>query len=209
LTTIIEGRCGRKLNNSLTLTFRDGPGDPMAVAYQGGGDGKGRKAAVLFGFINGGTGRHLLTYPSGDSITVASREQVPTTIARADGVELASVERGDESIARLSGGTEVLRIESDPEDAKTLEAFRMRVKAPDGSEIGRLDLIRTVAGWSLLDELLDASIWWDRAGQPMKIPFLGTRLVLQRDLTEIERDVVLGICVDLAIGLRPYIKEMR
>jgi hypothetical protein len=209
MTTVIEGRCSRKLNNSLTLTFQNGPGDPIAVAQQGAGDGKGRKAAVLFGFINGGTGRHVVTYPDGQSITVESREQVPTTITRGDGVALAAVERGDESIARLSGGTEILRVESAPEDAKLLEAFRMAVKAADGSELGRLDLIRTVAGWSLSQALWNEYIWWDHAGQPLKIPFLGARLYLTREITDVERDVLLAICVDLAIGLRPYIKEMR
>jgi hypothetical protein len=205
----IEGRCGRKLNNSLTMEFRDAPGDPMAVAQQGAGDGKGRKAAVLFGFINGGTGRHVITYPTGESLTVESREQKPTHITRADGVEIATIDRGDTSIARLSGGSELLEIVPDPVEAKTLEAFRMQILAPDRSLIGRLDVIRTVAGWSLLNEAVETYIWWDHAGQPLKIPILGTRLHLERPLSDLERDVLLGICVDQAIGLRPYIKAMN
>jgi hypothetical protein len=42
----------------------------------------------------------------------------------------------------------------------------------------------------------------------MPVPVLGTRLTLERPPTDIERDVLLGACVDLAIGLRPYISVM-
>jgi hypothetical protein len=45
--------------------------------------------------------------------------------------------------------------------------------------------------------------------QPLKLPLLGVRVQPTRALTETERDVVLAASVDLAIGLRPYVAEMR
>jgi hypothetical protein len=96
----------------------------------------------------------------------------------------------------------------DPEQARSLDAFRMRVHDAKGTEIGTFDLIRTITGWSLGAELINTAIWWDRPGQPLKLPFLGTRMILNRALTQSERDVALAVSVDTAIGLQPYVKAM-
>ena len=208
MTDVIEGRTIRKTSNALSLAFRDGPGDPIGVAVQSAGDGRESKLGVLFGFKNGGVGTHVLTYADGGTVSVQSRNNAPTLIERGDGVALASVERGETSTARDAGGTDLLRFLPHPDGAKTLEAFRLMVTAPDGSDVGRLDVIRTVAGWSLGKDLLDTYIWWDKAHLELKVPFLGTRLELTRVLSETERDVLLAACVDIAIGLRPYVKDM-
>jgi hypothetical protein len=88
----------------------------------------------------------------------------------------------------------------------------MVVTAPDGTLVAHLDVIRKVAGWSLmraLNDLDDMYIWWDRAGAALKTPLLGTRLALVRPVSDVERDVLLGACVDITLGLRPYMAEMN
>jgi hypothetical protein len=47
------------------------------------------------------------------------------------------------------------------------------------------------------------------AGQFLPVPILGTGLTAVRLLTPVERDVLVCACVELAIGLRPYIASMN
>ena len=44
--------------------------------------------------------------------------------------------------------------------------------------------------------------------EALKIPILGTRLTLTQQVAPAVRDVLMAACVDIAIGLRPYIPEM-
>jgi hypothetical protein len=77
--------------------------------------------------------------------------------------------------------------------------------------VAYLDVIRRVGGWSLMkavDDLSTELYWWNHAGEPLKTPLLGTRLAMMRQVDDVERDVLLGACVDIALGLRPYIREM-
>jgi hypothetical protein len=207
---LIEGRVVHKANNALKITFRNGPDEPFAVGVQGAGDGAGAKAAILFGFKNGGPGRHVLTFTDGAVVGVHSRERQPTILTRGP-AELATVERGRTSTARAVGGTPILTFAPAAEDAKTPDVFRLVVTDPRGQLVAHFDVIRRVGGWSLMkaiDAVDDMYIWWDQAGQPMKTPLLGTRLALARQLSLVERDVLLGACVDITLGLRPYVKEM-
>jgi hypothetical protein len=208
---IIEGRVVHKANNALKITFVDGPDRaPLAVGVQGAGDGRGAKAAILFGFKNGGPGRHVLTYADGATLRVHSRERQPTLLTRGP-AELATVERGATSTARAVGGTPILTFAGLPGQARTPEVFRLVVNDRRGALVAYLDVIRRAKGWSLmkaLDGLEDALFWMDRAGQPLKTPLLGTRLALVREADDVERDVLLGACVDITLGLRPYIREM-
>ena len=99
---------------------------------------------------------------------------------------MATIQRGETSVALTAGGNEILRFGPDPDGAKTVEAYRLIVSAPDGSPVARLDIIRTVGGWTVaraVDAATDLYIWWDRAGQPLKVPILGTRLTLDRPLS--------------------------
>jgi len=207
--TVLEGRLARKLNNALTMTFRAGPGDPIGQAVQSGADGAGSKLGILFGFKNGGPGVHVYTPAQGAPIHVASRELEPTVLTREDGTVVATVERGDVSVARTPDGAEVLRWMDDPDGGKTLEAFRIAVVAPDGELVARLNVIRTVAGWSLGRDVVETAIWWGHAGQPMKLPLLGTSAQVLRPLSPLEHEVLVASCVDLAIGMRPYSASTR
>ena len=96
--TVIEGRVVHKKSNALQITFHDGPGDPFAVGVQGQGDGKGKKLGVLFGFKNGGTGNHVLTFRDGPVIGVASRDGQPSVFTFADGRPVATVTRGERAV---------------------------------------------------------------------------------------------------------------
>jgi hypothetical protein len=214
---VIDGRIARKTSNGLKMTFHEGEGDPLAVAVQSSGDGKGAKLGVLFGFKNGGPGKHGLTYPGGRQIFVQSREQKPTLITESGGAGLAVVNRvakgTDTSTAVAPDGTELLRFTSDPSEAMTADIFRVVVTDSDGADLARLHVIRKPGGWRTLSDVLDSAwstyLWWDHAGAPLPVQVLGTRLILLREPTAIERDVLLSACVDLAIGLRPYIAEMN
>ena len=208
----IEGYVVHKTNNALRMTFRDGPGDPCAVGVQGAGDGTRRKLAILFGFANGGAGNHVLTSSGGTELRIASKEQQPTVLTRGDGSALATIERGAESTARLPNGTPLLHFGPDPVEDRTPDLFRMVVTGATGDSVGTLDVIRKVPGWSVSRAVAGAAelaIWWDRAGQALPVPILGTRLTAVRPLTTVERDVLVCACVDVAIGLRPYIASMN
>jgi hypothetical protein len=209
--TVIDGRVVHKASNALKITFQDGPGDPFAVGVQNAGEGKGKKFGMLLGFKNGGPGRHVVTYTDGSALIVTSRDSQPTLLSRPDGTEFGVVERGDESSAKV-GGREVLHFAGDPDEAKSPDLFRIVVTRPSGESLGRLDVIRKAPGWSTMMDLYDAVndmyIWWDRAGQALPVPILGTRVALMQPATPVEREVLVGACVDIAIGLRPYIAAM-
>jgi hypothetical protein len=88
----------------------------------------------------------------------------------------------------------------------------LRLTDQASEDMGRLDVIRRVGGWMLsraIDAAVTQYIWWDRAGRALPVPILGTRLTLNRAPTPEERDVLLGACVDLAFGLRPYGSVMQ
>jgi hypothetical protein len=210
---MIAGRVVHKKSNALKISFQDGPGDPFATGIQGAGDGTGSKLGILFGFKNGGSGTHVLTYQDGAELRVRSKGGEPTVLSRSDGVEVATIHRGETSTAVLSGGGEVFRFVADPELAKTPDLFRLLVKSPSGEDIGRLDVIRKVEGWQTLAGLVEAAwheyIWWDQAGRPLPIPIVGTQLILTSPVSDVGRDVLLGACVDIALGLRPYVTEMK
>ncbi len=211
-TTVIEARVVHKKSNALKMTFTDGPGEPFAVGVQGVGDSRGKKLGTLFGFNNGGTGNHQITYRDGGVLNVASKDGAPSVFTRADGAEVATIHRGDSSSAVLAGGTELFRFVSHPTEAESYELFRTIVTTPAGEQVANLDIVRQVRGWTLarvVDEAWDEYVWWGQAGPPLPVPILGARLHLDRPIDGVERDVLIGACVDIAIGLRPYITEMK
>ncbi|QWT23137.1 hypothetical protein KPL76_10305 [Subtercola sp. PAMC28395] len=254
--TMIIGRVTRKTNNSLVLTFNDGPASaPLAVAQQGGADGVGSKLGVLFGFKNGGSGQHVMTMRDGSVVTVVTSGGDPTRIVRGPGSgsgsgagsageAIATVERGDVSKVILADGTHLFTIIPDPVEPKSPELYRLRVVAGGsagdasglagfagtagdfaaesgldvtGSEIGRLDVILQPNAWRLglnnlgldgvIGDLADLTNMSGRSSLPILVQ--GTRLIVTGQLSELQRDILCAICVDLAIGLRPYVKAMR
>jgi hypothetical protein len=214
---VIDGRIARKTSNGLKMSFHQGDGESLADAVQSSGDGKGAKLGVLFGFKNGGPGKHGLSYRDGRQLVIQSREQKPTLINESNGAELAVVNRvakgTDASTAVAPDGAEILRFTSDPIEAVTPDVFRVVVTDAAGKDFGRLHVIRKNGGWKTLSDVLDSAwstyVWWDHAGAPLPVQVLGTRLILLREPTPVETDVLLAACVDLAIGLRPYISEMN
>jgi hypothetical protein len=77
---VIDGRIARRTSSGLTMTFHEGEDEPLAVAVQSGGEGRGAQLGVLFGFKNGGPGRHSLSYPTAveSSSSHASRSRLPS-----------------------------------------------------------------------------------------------------------------------------------
>jgi hypothetical protein len=76
-----------------------------------------------------------------------------------------------------------------------------------------LDVIRRTAGWNggllaRLDTIDNALYWMDHDGESLPIPILGAQLAVYRTLTPVEQEFLLAACVDITIGLRPYIKGM-
>ena len=210
---VIEARAVHKTSNALKLTFADGPGEPLAVGTQGTGDGKGKKFATLLGFKNGGTGTHSLTLNDGSSFVVESKDGKPSEFARSDGTGVATAHRGATTSIVSSGGGELLSVIPDPVEPKSPDLFRLRVVNPAGTEVAALDIIRKAPGWAttyqVLEGVTDYLYWMGHAGEALPIPILGARLIGRAPLSTVERDVLLCACVDIVIGLRPYVAEMN
>ena len=45
-------------------------------------------------------------------------------------------------------------------------------------------------------------LWWDRAGGPLKVQTLGVRVELDNPVDAALGDLLIGACVDLALGPR-------
>jgi hypothetical protein len=72
-------------------------------------------------------------------------------------------------------------------------------------------VVRTNAGWDIsAEDVLDfvSGNFGGDAGSSLPIPFKGTRVVLFREVTQVERDVLLAACVEITLAVRPYIREM-
>ena len=212
--TRVRGDVGRKSSNALTMTFTTGPDQEVATARQSGSDGRGRKLGVLLGFKNGGPGIHALTGADGTTIEVESRERQSTLFRSSAGEPLGEAVRGAPSVVSAADGTVVFTVVPAPDGAtvppgsRLPDVFRTHLLDAAGSAFGTLDVIRTLGGWSLGAELAGDVIWFGHAGRALKFPVLGTALTFHRPPTAQEGDLALAVCVDAAIGLRPYIPEM-
>lgn len=225
--THLRGDIGRKLNNALTLTLRTGPDAVLGTAVQSSGDGAGKKLGVLFGFKNGGSGTHVFTAESGGAtLSVVSREQQPTSFLDAAGIEIGQAERvvygtkaddaeGNLTTVRDAAGNLVFRVVPSatgptlPPGSKAPDLYRTDLLDASGTVCGGMDLVRVAAGWSLGAQLVDDMIWFGHAGQSLPLPIAGTALTFARPPTALEGDLALGMCIDVSIGLRPYIAEMN
>jgi hypothetical protein len=206
---LVDGRAGRKVDNALTLTFYEGSEEPIGRAVQGAADGLGKKLGILLGFKNGAAGRHVLTLADESTLVVDTRDGQPSPVTRGDGAAVATLTRGATSTATLPDGTLLLGFAGDPDGAVTPEKFRILATDPAGEAVATLEVIRSSGGWDLTGELLEWAVFGGIDGaSSLPIPFQGTRLLLHRAVTPVEREVLLAVCVDIGIGVRPYFAEM-
>lgn len=206
---VIDGRSGRKIWNALTLTFLEGD-TPFATAVQGAGDSFGMKAGILFGLRNGRVGNNELTYTDGTKLYLPTRDEGPTPLTL-DGTVIATITRAATSAAALPDGTPLLSFVPHPEGGKTDDRYRMLVLAPAGDTVATLDVMRSPAGWGFdTDDLLDlvSGDFGGNNASSLPIPFGGTRLVLFRDVSPVERHVLLAACAEICLSARPYVAEM-
>lgn len=209
VVSVIDARAGRRLNNALTLTFFEGSVEPFAVAQQGAADGLGKKMGILFGFKNGAPGRHVLSYTDGGTLVMHTKDAEPSPVTRGDGSEVATITRGATSSATLPDGSALLGFRAHPVEATSDGKFRMQVTDAHGAETALLEVIRQGGSWALGAELADYVLWGNtQTGSALPIPFQGARVVVHRTLTPVEREVLLAVCVDIGIGVRPYFTEM-
>ena len=213
---VIDGPCGRRLNNALTMRFlRNGTGEPIATALQGGADGVGKKLGILFGFKNGSEGTHVLTYADGTTLSVPVVADQPTRVTRGDGTDVCTITRGETTAIATPDGSPLLAFSADNVDPKGSAHYRLRVV--DGAEalVAYLDVIRTTGSYDDigLGDVLDAvdfalGGFVSEPGGSLPLPFLGTRVVLFREPSPLELDALLAACVEIGIGVRPYVVEM-
>jgi hypothetical protein len=208
---VIDGHSGRKLNNALTITFVEGDSAPFAKAQQGAGDSIGGKLGILFGFRNGSVGNNELSYTDGTKLFIRTRDSQPTALTRAGGVAVATITRGETSAATLPDGTALLTFVPHPTEAKLDSMYRTVVLDPIGTQVARLDVIRTNDGWNIsAGDVLDLVLgdFGGSANSSLPIPFRGTRLIIYRGLSPVERDVLLAACCEIALSARPYTLAM-
>ena len=223
---VVRGDAGRKLNNALTLTFTTGGEEPVATAVQARRSGVVGKMGVLFGFKNGGSGLHELVAADGSKLLVESRAWQSTLVRDGHDQLIGEVQRRPDAISgrtdtdrwreakldtsrvHLPDDTTLFTVAADPEHESDLDAFRLVLVEPSGARLATLAIIRSAAGWSLAQDVMDDIIWFGKAGQSLPIFILGSLLVFDRDPTPIEGDLALAMCVDICIGHSPYIPAM-
>ncbi len=213
---VIDGACGRKLNNALTMRFlHNGTGEPFATALQSGGDGVGKKLGILFGFKNGAAGTHVLTYADGTTLDVPVVDLEPTEVTRGDGTAVCTITRGETSTISGPDGATVLSFLPDPVEPEALSHFRVRIEDGTAAHVATMDVIRQGGryedvGIADVLEAVDfvAGGFVSDTGGSLPLPFLGTRIVLFRELTPLEQDALLAACVEIGIGVRPYVAAM-
>ena len=216
---VLDGPCGRKLNNALTMRFlRDdsgaGTSEPFATALQSGGDGVGKKLGILFGFKNGSAGTHVVTYADGTTLAVPVADLEPTHVTRGDGAPVCTITRGETTTITAPDGSTVLVFLPDPVEPDGRSHYRLRVEDGAGAHLATMDVIRDggyeEVGLVDLLEAVDfvAGGFVSDTGGSLPLPFLGTRAVLFRELTPLEQDALLAASVEIGIGVRPYVTAM-
>lgn len=193
--TLVDARSGRKLNNAFTLTFKLSKDQTLGVATQAGGLG------MLLGFSNGGSGRYAL---KGDAGTLAlDCRPASTSVASAAGGAVGSIEPDNGAAAlRDSAGRVIGRLAGQPAEKGHDAVWSYPVTDPDGARLGTIVLMRTT--FDTYTEAMDVALWLDRAGGLLKVPTLGARLELEHPVDAALGDILLGACVDLALGPRAF-----
>lgn len=196
----MDARTGRKLNNALTLTFRTSAEETIAVGTQVG------SAWVLLGFKNtGDAGRFTLKGPAGELALDCRAER--TTVTTAGGDPVGTVERiGDDGELRDSGGSVLAGLAGLPKEHSRDPACRYPLTDEAGADLGTLTLLTTAARFDLVDELVEATVFWEKAA-PLKVPTLGARLDLHRPVGSTLGNLLLSTCVTIALGPQAFIRR--
>jgi hypothetical protein len=215
---VIDGACGRKLNNALTMRFlHNGAGEPFATALQSGGDGVGKKLGILFGFKNGAAGTHVLTYADGTTLDVPVTDLESTQVTRGDGTAVCTITRGETTTISGPDGAVVLAFLPDPVEPEASSHFRIRIEDVTGVHVATMDVIRPGGGYGdvgIVDvieavDFVAGGFKSSDTGGSLPLPCLGTRIVLFRELAPLEQDALLAACVEIGIGVRPYVAAMK
>ncbi|MDG3009480.1 hypothetical protein G4X40_04895 [Rhodococcus sp. D2-41] len=204
---VIEARVQQPAQDALQLVFRCGTGEPIATADQGVFDALGHRMGGSLGFESGGSGIHRLAVHDGPVLYISSGCGLPTVVSTADGQEVALITRGLVSTASAPDGTELFRFLPAPAHPKTPSAYHLLITAA-GQRVGVLDVIRNCEGLVEACREDHSDPWWEHIVKPVAVPVVGTRLALERPLGDLQVQILLAVCVDTAIGLRPYVAEM-
>ncbi|PPF78844.1 hypothetical protein C5B96_14015 [Subtercola sp. Z020] len=220
---MIVGRVGRRLNNALIMAFDGGGGGvPFATARQGAGNGFGMTLKMLFGLANHGPGKQVITLADGSKIVCDCHMRGFSTFSR-DGVVIGQVEGTslnpkkwgfDHSTVTDGDGRTLYAVEADPDRPNTMSLHSMLLLGADREVRGWLDVVLSRDGWGIdvgalglpgvLGDLASLTSISSAGTGDLPIVNKGTRLVLARPPSPAERDVLLAMCVDLAICGRTY-----
>jgi hypothetical protein len=194
--TRVEARTGRKLNNALTLTFKVSKDEDLAIATQPSGIG------VLFGFKNGGAGKYEIKSAAGELLVDCHLKGTSVTTGAGEAVGMIEPEEGS-AVLRDRNGTVLARLIGHPTANRIDSAWVYPIVDSTGTAVGTITLMRP--GFNFAADVVDTWIHWDRAGQSLKVPTLGTRLELTQPVDAVLGDLLMGACVDLAIGPRGFL----
>jgi hypothetical protein len=195
---VIGASSGRKTSNALTLTFKDAGGETLAVATQKG------SAAVLLGFKNGGSGHYTLK--GGDAALELDCAAARSTLCTEAGDLLGWIAKRDDGWGEICDATGELlaSVSAQPKESKQEAAWDHTLLAPDATRIGTARWLRTSASFDLLGELVDLSLWWDRAA-PLKVPSFGVLLQLEQPVADPLADLLCALCVDMSLGSHSFL----
>ncbi|MBF6329392.1 hypothetical protein [Nocardia transvalensis] len=207
---MIEGRVVREVSEPPRIVFRSGPGDPIAVAAREVPGATPRRRPIRLGRSASRGHAHVITYADGYRVRLEPDRDGSTVLKSRDGTRIGLIMVTDTATAiSITGGT-LCHFVPHPDECRTTDSFRLLVLDQCGAEMGRLSLIRAAEGWGRRgDDPADTHLWWDRTGEPLSVPILGARLAVERRIDRDERDALLAACVDMVLGLRPYITELK
>jgi hypothetical protein len=208
---LVRGVAGRRFDNSVKIVFSSGPDTTIASARQGGADGVGSKAVVLFGFKNGGPGTHLLKFADGRVLHVKSRAAGTVDIVAPDGAPFGQIARHKDaaSLATDTSGRTLLSLHADYPEIKTRGFHRLQIRDSSGATLGRFWVVRLGSAWETLAEPFGSQATWiTRGGFAISVPHPGTLVSFDREPTQDEQTMMLAVCVDVALGRGSYLPEM-
>ena len=202
--TAVSAQTGRKVNNALTVTFKTSPQDTMATAVQAGSIG------VLFGFRNGGSAHYKLSASGGGAELTVDCANPRTKVTDGAGQVVGSLEKDatGNGVLLAGDGSLLARAAAQPMDKKSDFEWQHPLTGPDGQVLGQLTWVRArpLTGWDVASGLYDMYIWWDRAGESLKVPSLGAHLTLDQPVPPALGDLLLATCVDITVGTKSFIQ---